>query len=586
MATIKGTAVAPGLAIGRVHVVPARPESVSEWAVGVEEVDREVERLWAALRAAEALLDAQHALVREAAGERDAGILAVHRMVLQDPGALEEVERTIREDRINAEAAVQDFIEKLSARMGQLEGAHARRTAADISEPWRIVLDALLQQEREQFVASGEKVILAAGELTPQVVTLIEHERILAIITESGGRFSHGAVLARSLGIPCVVGLPDLLRRLEQGMQVLVDGNTGTVVRRPEQLEVDEFLVRRRRLEERKEALAAHAELPATSRDGRTIRVEVNIGSLNDLSMFPIEHCDGVGLLRTEFLYIERSQFPSEEEQFRLYRRVIEKLEGRPLTLRTLDIGGDKQLPYFATPREENPALGWRGLRITLAWPDLLHVQLRAALRASAAGEVRIMLPMVTSAEEVATASEILGDVRRQLSDQGYEMAASVPLGVMIEVPSSIWVLGDILGSVDFVSVGTNDLIQYLLAVDRDNPKVSKDYEPNHPAVMRALDHIGRVAQEAGKPCGVCGEIAGDPAFALTLFGMGYSYLSMSPYFLAEIRSAVRHSTYDEARALAREVVASRTAGEVRHLLSRTRDRLHERVVDQRSRVE
>ncbi len=582
MPTIQGTTVAPGLALGPVHVVQARPDSVPEWSIRGEEVEAEVARFLEALASAGEQIERQRKVVLAAAGERDAGILAVHRMYLQDPSAIRTVEKAIREERVNAESGVAALIRKYRQALANLEGHSVRRTAEDWSEPWRVVIDVLMQREMQLIAAAEDKVVLAAAELTPQVVTFLPRERLLAVVAEAGGRFSHGAVLVRSLGIPCVVGIPNLMARLEQGMQVLVDGDSGCVRLRPDPAAIDEFLECRRRFEERREVLAAHAQMPAVTSDGHRIMVGANVSSLLDLGTFPVEQCDGVGLLRTEFLYMERKEFPSEEEQFRMYRRVIEHLDGRPLTLRTLDVGGDKRLPYLKTPVEQNPALGWRGLRITLEWQDLLRVQLRAAMRASALGPTRVMLPMVTSFEEVRSVRDVFDRLRSQLAEQGYEVARELPLGVMIEVPSTILVLEEIVGLVDFVSVGTNDLVQYLLAVDRDNPFVSRFYDPNHPAVVRALLRIAEVCNAAGKPCSVCGEIAGDHAFALMLLGMGYDSLSAAPNFLPEIRYAVRSSTRQEARELVARLRRAKTSEEVRALLARTRDLLHARLVDQR----
>jgi phosphotransferase system enzyme I (PtsI) len=249
--------------------------------------------------------------------------------------------------------------------------------------------------------------------------------------------------------------------------------------------------------------------------------VQVNVESVRDLDTFAGEHTDGIGLLRTEFLYLERNEFPSEEEQYRLYRRVLERMEGRPTTLRLLDIGGDKPLPYFQTPQEANPALGWRGIRITLRWRDLLRVQLRALLRASTAGDLRILMPMISSLEEVREVRALFDEVRAQLGDQGYATADDVPVGAMIEVPSALLDIERIVREVEFVSVGTNDLVQYLLAVDRDNPWVSSLYDPHHPAVVRALEQVAVVAGAEKKSCSGCGEFASDPAVARLLFGLG-----------------------------------------------------------------
>jgi phosphotransferase system enzyme I (PtsI) len=585
MPTIKGMPVAPGLAIGPVHVVRARADSVPVFTIRSEEVDGEVERLHDAVRVATELLMRQEEIVREGTSEKDAGILAVHRMILKDPTALKAVDERIRNERLNAEAAVQELIDRLHATLGKLEGNSVRRYAEDVSEPWRVVLDVLLQRDREQISATEERVVLAAIELTPQVVTFIERERVLAIVTETGGRFSHGAVLARAFGMPCVVECPNLLARLEQNMSVLVDGDAGTIQLDPDQDSIDRFLDRRKRRNARRKALAIHAELPAVTPDGQRIGVSVNMESIRDIGTFEVDHCDGIGLLRTEFLYMERPQFPSEEEQFRLYRRIVDSMEGRPVTMRALDIGGDKRLPYFETPQELNPALGWRGLRVTLKVQDLLIAQLRAVLRASAYGNVRLLLPMVTSLDEVRAVREILDGVRRQLLDQGYDVGDGVPLGCMIEVPSSIWILDHLVQEVDFVSVGTNDLVQYILAVDRDNSFVSDLYEPHHPAVIRALSEIARITNAANTPCSVCGEIAGDYPMALLLLGMGFDDLSVAPNFLAEIRYAVRQTPSDLARALAEQALMLDSPAAIRELLAQERERLHRLELQSRAEI-
>lgn len=576
---VKGASVAPGLALGPAHVVHARPHVVPTWSVPEEELLREIDRLREAVDQTAEELRRRQRVVAAQVGERDAGIFALHRTILTDPGTLKDVEATIRDQRINAEAAVQALIDRVTKRLGATVADGMRGWSADFSDPWRAVLDVLMQHDRDLVVQGDEQVILAAAELTPQVVTFVARERILAVVTESGGRYSHGAVLARSFGIPCVVGLSNLLSRLEQGMRVLVDGDAGTVQMRPDQDDVDQFLARLERRKARQNKLGLHASLEPVTTDGQRFSVFVNVESLRDLDTVPPSHADGVGLLRTEFLYMERQQFPSEEEQYRLYRRVLEKMGDRPVTLRTLDIGNDKQLPYFKTPREANPALGWRGLRISLEWQDLLRVQLRAALRASAHGDLRILLPMVTSIEEVRDVRRIFDEVRRSLVDGGYEVAANVPVGIMVEVPSAVFVLPSLLAEVDFVSVGTNDLVQYMLAVDRDNPLVAKLYEVHHPAVLCALDQVARAARAAGKPASVCGEMAGDYATALMLLGFGYDSVSVVPMLLPEVKYAVRETSSVEAREIAAQALAQTTSEGVRAVLARCRDRLHSRQV-------
>ena len=568
--TIHGVAVAAGLAVGPVHVVHAGLRDVPTWTVGRADIPLEIGRLAAALNQASEKLSARQDLVARTS-EKDAEIFVVHRMILQDPSALKEVEETIAEQRINAEAAVKMLIDRFESTLSGLEGNNVRAYASDVSDPWRFVLDALLDRGRQEVLESDAQVVVAAAQLTPKVVTFLAREQILAVITEAGGRFSHGAVLARSFGIPCIVGLPNLLARLEMGMTVAVDADKGLVSLRPTAEEVDELLMRKQLQKERIRELARDAVRPATTTDGATLSVKVNIESIRDLDTFPLEHVDGIGLLRTEFLYMERNQFPSVEEQYRMYRRVLERLEPLPATFRLLDIGGDKPLPYFQTPEEPNPALGWRGIRITLQWSDLLRSQLQAFLRASPHGEMHILMPMITSVEEIRKIHEIYKDVRRVLEEQGYDVADRVPVGAMIEVPSCLLILDEILAEVDFLSIGTNDLVQYLLAVDRDNPWVSSLYDPHHPAVFRALAQVVAAARKAGKPVSLCGDMAGDPAVALLLLGMGFNSVSVSPQFIPEIKYAIRRTTLDAARGYVEQVLAQATAGEIRAILDRIR---------------
>jgi phosphotransferase system enzyme I (PtsI) len=556
-------------------VVRASAGKVPTWSVGPDEVAREIERVRLATATASEELERRQRIVSEQTSEADAQIFAVHRAILQDPGAFGQVETMIQDERINAEAAVAGLIKRLEQTLGKMEGDSVRSYAADLADPWREVLEELVQGERREFLATEQKVILAAAELTPQVLMFLQRDRLLGVITETGGKFSHGAVLARAFGVPCVVGLPNLLSRLEQGMTVSVDGGRGIVQLRPAQSDIDELLRRRLSMEARHQALSEEGHLPAITPDGDRLQVMVNIESLRDLDMFQTTNTDGLGLVRTEFLYLERPEFPSEDEQFRLYRRVIERMAGLPVTLRTLDIGGDKRLPYFKTPEETNPALGWRGLRVSLEWQDLLRVQLRAALRAGAGHELRLMLPMVTSLEEITSVHEIFDGVRKSLVEQGHEVESEVSVGMMVEVPSVLFCLPSFLEEIDFVSVGTNDLVQYLLAVDRDNPQVASLYQPYHPAVLAALDRVARAANEANKPCSVCGDVAEDPATAILLLGMGYDAVSVAPHFYPEIKYVVRKTSSADARAYAEQALQQTNTADVLRVVSDFRDRLH-----------
>ncbi len=573
---IQGVAVSAGLAVGPAHIVRAGSDEVPAWFVPKGEVPSEIGRLAAALTETAEALERQRLRVAQTTGEKDAEIFAVHKMILTDPSALRDVEATINQEGINAEAAVQRLIQRFEETMGRLEGANVRGTAADVSDPWRRVLDMLLHRDQEAVRSGDERVVLAAPELTPQVVAWIDRSRILAIVCEKGGRYSHGAVLCRSMSIPCVVGLPNLLGRLEQHMNVVVDGDNGHILLRPSEADLAEVEVSQADRRVRGEAVRGFAAREPQTRCGSLrLSTQVNVESVLDLDAFDVEHCDGVGLLRTEFLYMERSSFPSEEEQYRLYRKVVEHMAGRTVTIRTLDIGADKQLPYFQTPAERNPALGWRGLRVSLQWPDLFAVQLRAILRASVHGPCRILLPMVSSLEQIDDVRRQLDLAREQLASGGYPMGEDLQLGVMVEVPSAVLSLHQWVPHIDFVSVGTNDLVQYLLAVDRDNGWVASLYAPSNPAVIASLARVAEVCSEAGLSRSVCGDVAGDPTVAIFLAGLGYDSVSTAPGFLAGIKHALAQVTADEARELAAEVLAAERGPDVRLVIARWRERLY-----------
>jgi phosphoenolpyruvate-protein phosphotransferase (PTS system enzyme I) len=575
---IKGLAVSSGLAVGPAHIVRAGSSEVPTWYVRAQDIGAEIERLGAAVRAVEQLLGEQQARVARTTNAKDAEIFAVHRMILSDPTAIGNVEKAISEEAINAEAAIQRLIERFEVSMGKLEGAPVRAFAADVSDPWRRVLDMLLERDRAEVGQAQEQVVLVAPELTPQVIAFVDRSRVLAVLCEKGGRFSHGAVLARSMRLPCIVGLPGLLGRLEQNMEVWVDGDNGVVQLEPEEDDRAEFEARIEAREGRQKAVAAFAKETACTVDGARLVCEANIESVHDLDTFDVDQIDGVGLLRTEFLYMEKREFPSEEEQYRMYRRVAERLGGRPVTIRTLDIGGDKQLDYFRMPPERNPALGWRGLRVSLQWPDLLRVQLRAAMRASVSGALRVLLPMVSSVDQLEEALAIFDGLRLDLDEQGYSIPDDIPLGVMVEVPSAIFNLRSFLDEIDFVSVGTNDLVQYLLAVDRDNSWVAKLYEPYDPSVFQALRDVADACAEKNKPCSVCGDLASDPLNALVLLGLGYHSVSVAPHFVPEIKYLLRSTTMEKARELAEAVTSQRRARDVRELMREAREELYEEI--------
>ena len=575
---LKGVPISPGIAIGRVLALPDGAEGSSRRSSSPNDPSEEISRFRRAVHEAEGELDRLRRTLDEKGASREAMIFHLQRTILADASAREEVEREIRQNRLDAEGAVSALLERYGRAVAGVDTPLARESAADFLDPWRMVVTALRRGERERILEDETPYVLFAEDLAPSIAGHAERPQVIGLVTERGGRFSHGAVLARTFGIPAVSGIDR--RRLRQGATIVVNGDDGIVLVEPTAEELAESERRRGKRLALRERLASLAREPATTADGERIEIAANIESLRELANFDLSTVDGIGLLRTEFLYLQRSEFPSEDEQVEIYRRALETLGGRPVVFRTLDIGGDKPLPYFKTPKEPNPVLGWRGLRILLQWRDLFLVQLRAILRASAYGRARILLPMVTNLEEVRTVRSLVEEVKDDLKRRGVPFDAEVPLGVMIEVPGAALALRHFVHEVDFVSLGTNDLVQYTLAVDRDNPWVAPLYDPFDPGVIATLDLASRACLAAGRPISVCGEMAGDPVAALLLVGMGIRSLSMSPVFVPVVKVVLRGLRGEEAERIRDEALACATPREVRDLLHGRETEIWKRVTD------
>ncbi|MEZ5988311.1 MAG: phosphoenolpyruvate--protein phosphotransferase [Planctomycetota bacterium] len=560
---ITATTASPGIAIGQVLHLRSSGEFVPTRKILEQDVVAELERFRGAMgRAKDALLGLIERLAAKIAS-RDTDIYRAQVALLEDPGFVRDVEALIADDRINAEVALQRVVAKYEEAFESIDNAAIRQRASDIRDVGRQVLQVLLQREQEALQSKDEGVILAVDEFLPSDIGKIDTDKVVGILMGEGGRYSHGAILAKSLGIPCLVGLERNLRKVPAGTPVILDGDGGKLVIDPEEEELELFTERKK---ERTEADNRVWELrlsPSVTLDEERIRLYANLEGLRDLDMVGEGIFEGVGLFRTEFVFMERLQFPSEEEQLVLYRTVLEKVGGKRVTFRTLDIGGDKPLTYFRTPKERNPVLGWRGIRVTLQWQDLFYTQIRALVRASSAGPVSILLPMVTTIEELRKARRIVHEVVDDLRAKGEPIAKDIRFGVMIEVPGLAMVLPAVFNEVDFISVGSNDLVQYLLAVDRDNQRVSGLYDPFHPGVLAFLAQIAQLAREAGKSCAICGEVAGDSQLVPLLLGMGFRQFSMAPVFLPRIKLAARSVSVKECEELFASVSTLATAEEV-----------------------
>lgn len=564
---LKGIAAAPGIAIAPLVHFHSTLDYIPTWKVEPDDVPGEVRRLEEAIaEAARLILKLRHDLATTLSG-REVQIYDAQFAILHDPTFRQDIEREIRLHAVNVEVALQRVIGRYQGVFEAMPDAAMRERAADLRDIGRQVLGALMAKQRSAYTADGRDYLFAADEFLPSDAGVLDRQHLAGIVTAQGGKYSHGAILARSLGIPSVVGVEDVLTKAPSGTNAIVDGDSGVVIVEPSAEELAHYRQRQREHRSVEERIYEVRFAPSVTADGTEVRLMANVEGVRDLDHLEHDVISGIGLFRTEFAFMERKQFPTEDEQVAMYRQALDLVGDRPLTFRTLDVGGDKPLGYFRTPEERNPVLGWRGLRICLDWPDILYTQLRAILRASSGGRARILLPMVSARSQVVRCREVLTDILQDLRDSGEAHDSGVQLGVMIEVPVMVQVLQDVLPLVDFVSVGTNDLVQYLLAVDRDNPRVANMYDPFHPGVMRVLQSIGRQCAAAGKPASVCGEIAGDHHFTPLLVGFGFRELSMAPVFLPRVKLMVRSFTLSECRSMASQVQTMDSAQAIRKLV-------------------
>jgi phosphotransferase system enzyme I (PtsI) len=562
----KGIPAAPGIAIAPLVHFHSDLEFIPMRVVGEEGIPEERRRLEYAIdQASRSILFLRHELASTLT-DRDTKIYDAQLALLHDQTFKADLIREVERDHVNIEVAIQRVIARYEKVFESMEDIVMRERAADVRDVGRQVLSVLTEQERSVYIADGRDYIFAATEFLPSDAGLVDRAHLRGIVMARGGKYSHGAILARSLGIPSLVGVDHVMQRVSNGTLVILDGESGVLIAEPEEEEIERY--KRLALEQREADRRVFEVrfLPSRTPDGTAVELLANVEGIRDLGEIERKLVSGIGLFRTEFAFMERRQFPTEDEQVAMYQKAIEWAGDKVVTFRTLDVGGDKPLRYFRTPDERNPVLGWRGLRISLDWPDLLYTQIRALLRASAGGKIRIMLPMVTNVAEIARCREVVEEIRTDLVRAGEQHDEGFQLGVMVEVPALAAVLDHVLPLVDFVSVGTNDLVQYLLAVDRDNPRVAGMYSPYHPAVVRVLEHIAKTARAAGRPASICGEIAGDHYFTPILIGLGYRELSMAPVFLPRVKLMVRTFPVEECEAIAAQAREMRHSADIRGL--------------------
>ena len=561
---LRGIPVSQGVSRSRVVVLDRTRIDPAKWGILESDPAGEEDRLQASLVETRRQILAVQERLREAMGAKEAQIFDAHLLVLEDPMLIEEATRFIREDLVTAEFAFHEASEKYAEALGKVDDSYLSERAADIRDVAQRVLADLMGQALCTGLADlTEPCVVVAHDLTPSDTAMMDPAIVLGFVTEVGSRTSHMAILARSLRIPAVLGLGEAISELHNGESVLLDGFNGFVVIDPSEQTLFEYGQLGDRQSSIEESLEVIHDAAAETRDGHRIILSANIERAADVEGVLQCGATGVGLFRTEFLFINRSDLPGEEEQFAAYRKVTESLAPDPVIIRTLDLGGDKLLSHVNVAEEMNPFLGWRAIRLCLEEKDLFRTQLRAILRASVFGNLKIMYPMISGVEELEAANVLLDECREQLRDEGVAFAEDVEIGVMIETPSAAMIADRLARRVKFFSIGTNDLIQYTLAVDRLNEKIAHLYEPTHPSILRLIKATVDAGQAHGIWTGICGEMAGDLAAVPLLLGLGVSELSVTPSMVPRVKMLIRSIEMSEARKLAEFALDSDSPKEI-----------------------
>lgn len=561
---IQGIGAAAGVAIGKAFVLPSWDWDVPDRRMEKVDLALEFERLYEGIRTSKTEIEVMKNEIKETVGVAESSIFDAHIAILEDPVFMSEIQGIIERQYKAAEVAVKEAIDHFVTMFDLLDDEYMKERALDIKDVGNRLLKHLLGTPDITLPADTQPYILVAKELSPSQLVHLNPNNVLGIVTLAGGKTSHSAIMARALGIPLVSGLENKLAEpLQTGDMLVIDGDEGKLYLDPSPDIIESYTEMAVKLSRRKEQLQLLASVEAVTKDGVHLRLAGNISSVKDLKLALKHGAEGVGLFRTEFLYMDRSTFPEEEEQYKVYRQVAETAGAHPVVIRTLDIGGDKQLEYFSLPEEDNPFLGYRAIRISLDRKEMFITQLTAILRASAHGKVKIMYPMISSVEEVREANQLLEEAKRGLQERGIAYDSNIQVGIMIEVPAAAAIADLLAAEADFFSIGTNDLVQYVLAVDRMNEKIAHMYNPYHPAVLRALRQTVLAAKEVGIPVSVCGEMAGDEKAIPIWNYLGVVDLSMSPQSLLRVKHRILNTTAKESQEIGARCYCLSTSAEI-----------------------
>lgn len=559
---LSGIAASPGIAIGRAYVVDRRKLKTPKRHITEDEVGGELARFERAIAQSDEQLERVKRKLREREGEDHFSILEAHQLILHDEHLVEPTERAIRQELINTEWALRKTVEQIKSLFNAIEQDYFRERRSDVDFVGERILRNLMGEQVDALVLPPVDSIVVAHDLSPADTAHIHRSSCAAFVTDVGGSTSHSAILARAFRIPAVVGTGTASEIVATGDMIVVDGTIGEVILRPTAEEIEAY---RRRIEHREQLsveLAKNRGLPAETTDGIRVHLLANVEVTDEIPLAVDHGAEGIGLYRTEFLYLGRSDLPREEEHFMHARGVLRRMAPFAVTFRTFDLGGEKQAP-FMSPREANPALGLRSIRLCLRERGLFKSQLRGLLRASAHGQMRLMFPMISGTQELRSARAVLEEAKEELRKEDIAFDEKMPVGVMVEMPSAAMTADFLARECDFLSIGTNDLIQYSLAVDRSNEHVGYLYEPMHPAILRAIRFVAESAHAAKIPVGICGEMAGEPLFSLVLLGLGLDELSMNSSSIPIVRSVIRASSIREANLLTEDVMQLRTHDEI-----------------------
>lgn len=564
---LKGIPASPGIVIGKAYIYGKEDLGVEKLDITEEQVPLEISRFEDALIQTRQEIIALQRKIAQEMGVEHGEVFDAHLLVLEDRMLIEEVICRVKKEKFCVEYIFWEVLKRYASVFSRIEDEYLKERISDINDVGRRILRNLLGKKRKGLADLEEEVIVVAHDLSPSDTATMHKQKVIGFVTDIGGKTSHTAIMAKSLEIPAVVGLEEGTQKIKNGDKVIIVGAAGLVIVSPSQETLEKYEVQGAKIRDLTETLIFIKDLPAQTIDGKNVTLEANIEFPEEIPSVLQHGADGIGLYRTEYFYMNRKDLPIEEEQYEAYKNLAISFDKNPIIVRTLDLGGDKFISQFNLPKEMSPFMGWRAIRFCLARPDVFKTQLRAILRAAVHGNLKVMFPMVSGIEELKQAKVLLEEAKKELKERGVEYRHDLPVGVMIEVPSAALTSDVLAKEVSFFSIGTNDLIQYALAVDRTNEKIAYLYDPAHPAVLRLIKSIIEEGHKANIPVGMCGEMSGEPIFAILLLGLGLDEFSMPSASILEIKNIIRNISFKQAKEIAQEALKLITGAEVEQYL-------------------